>query len=215
MSSTNRGAERIAEDAYMTPEWSVRRFLEAWKPPPPGLLVEPAVGAGAIVRAARACGLLRPWLTFDIRDVAGEVLDLNTDHHTCDFLALGPEHARDDVAAVITNPPYVLAEAFVRQCRSLYRMAEIVMLLRLNFLGSRERVPFWSAVGMPDLYQLPNRPDFTGDGGDSIEYSWFGWPAAVYEPSAVGTVRMLGLTSLEIRRGEKQGQLALGGPDGL
>ena len=53
MSSTNRGAERRADDAYETPAWCVHRLLDTgrftrdfdrtW--------YEPACGSGAIIRA--------------------------------------------------------------------------------------------------------------------------------------------------------------------
>jgi hypothetical protein len=48
------------------------------------------------------------------------------------------------------------------------------MLLRLNFLGSSVRAQFMRSH-TPDVYVLPNRPSFTGNGTDSIEYTWFVW----------------------------------------
>lgn len=51
--------------------------------------------------------------------------------------------------------------------------------LRLNFLGSKKRCK-WLQADMPDVYVLPNRPDFTGDGGDATEYAWFVWYSEEY-----------------------------------
>jgi hypothetical protein len=169
VSSTNRGAERHTDDAYMTPKWCVRRLLEVWQPHgTSGILVEPAVGTGNIVRAIGTEQFA--WLTYDIREVpsVGEM------HVTGDFLEV-VSHGTD-AEAVITNPPYCLAEEFVRHSRALFPRADLVFLLRIAFLASAVRLPLWRDLGTPDLYVLPNRPSFTGGGTDSADYAWFRWP---------------------------------------
>jgi hypothetical protein len=165
MSSTNRGAERRVDDAYLTPAWCVRRLLEAWTPGD-GILVEPAVGPGRIVDVLPG----RDWVTCDIQPT--QVVSMS--HHEGDFLELGQGY--DDAAAVITNPPYSLAEEFVRHSRELYPHADLVFLLRIAFLASDGRQALWRDLGTPDLYVLPNRPSFTGKGTDSADYAWFVWP---------------------------------------
>ena len=50
----------------------------------------------------------------------------------------------------------------------------VVMLLRLNFLGSEKRAS-WLRANPPSIYVTPCRPDFTGGGGDATEYAWFVW----------------------------------------
>ena len=48
---------------------------------------------------------------------------------------------------------------------------------------------------MPDVYQLPKRPSFTGDGSpDAAEYSWFVWPDGQHD-RRVGRVAMLDAAS--------------------
>ena len=192
MSSTGRGSERRQDDAYMTPGWAVRRLLDEWTPPS-GVLVEPACGDGAIIRQIR--GSQYHWISYDIREVqpVAEV------HRQCNYLTvatLGPT-----VKAVITNPPYCLAEEFIRKSRSLYPAAQLVFLLRIAFLASETRQRFRRDMGIPDLYVLPNRPDFSGGGGDSADYAWFVWPAC--SPHAFGSLRVLALTPLEERRADK------------
>jgi hypothetical protein len=204
VSSTNRGAERLPDDAYMTPPWCVRRLLDVWRPRgTSGILVEPAVGTGNIVRTIGTEPFA--WLTYDVREVApvGEM------HVTGDFLKVGSYGT--DAEAVITNPPYSLAEEFIRHSRCCFPRADLVFLLRLNFLGAIERVPLWLALGTPDVNVLPNRPDFSGGGGDSCEYAWYVWPP---EKRASGTVRVLAETSLAERKRdevERAGQVRLPG----
>jgi hypothetical protein len=165
MSSTGRGTKREPNDNYPTPGWCVRRLLEAWRPLEPAVLVEPCCGDGAIIRQMRRAGW--HWISYDVREIEA----VAERHRRCDFLTVatpGPT-----VKAVITNPPYSLAEQFIRHSRRLYPNAELVFLLRLAFLASADRIPLWLDVGTPDVYVLPNRPDFTGGGGDSTDYGWF------------------------------------------
>lgn len=166
MSSTNRGTERLPDDAYMTPKWCVKRLLDVWRPNF-GTLVEPAVGIGNIVDVVRD-RVSYPWLTYDINDSKNP----NGVPFTCvNFLTLTEQNP--EVSAVITNPPYSLAEQFIKHCNYLYPNAEIVMLLRLAFLASAKRKPLWDLVGVPDVFVLPNRPSFTNGGTDSTDYAWF------------------------------------------
>jgi hypothetical protein len=58
--------------------------------------------------------------------------------------------------------------------KALTYASYVVMLLRLNFLGSGKRAAFF-AREMPDIYVLPDRPSFTGRGTDATEYGWFVW----------------------------------------
>jgi len=164
VSSTNRGSERRVDDAYETPAWCVRRLLEVWQPRE-GELVEPCCGSGQIVR----CLPDRFWHTYDVR----LVVPVATHHVTEDFLDCRGVIGADRIAAVITNPPFSLAEEFIRHCDELFRTADLVFLLRLNFLGSAGRLKLWRDVGTPDVFVLPNRPSFTGGKTDSCEYAWF------------------------------------------
>jgi hypothetical protein len=108
MSSTNRGTERRTDDAYMTPQWCVRRLLEVWRPRE-GLKVEPAVGTGNIVRAIGG----DDWLTYDIHPVPEGAAKLPGKHSTVDFLEFTGRHCAMDVMSVVTNPPFSLAEQFM------------------------------------------------------------------------------------------------------
>ena len=75
----------------------------------------------------------------------------------------------------------------------------VVLLLRLNFLGTRGRAAFMRRHP-PAVYVLPDRPSFTGKGTDSIEYAWFVWPR---ERREAGTIRVLATTDKDQRQQRK------------
>ncbi len=106
-----------------------------------------------------------------------------------------PLHGRRfDVA--LGNPPFSLAQEFVEESM---RVADtVVMLLRLNFIGSAGRSAFMQKH-TPDVYVLPDRPSFDGRGTDSIEYAWFVWQGRAARRS-VGAIAVLDTTPLSVRR---------------
>lgn len=174
-------APRRADDFYETPKFCVDRLLDRlWLPS--GHWLEPSAGSGAIIRAVNAHLHYQPlhgrprvtWEAVELNDFYEEALDpLCGTALTIGANFLDPGFFPDNAfATVIGNPPYSLAEAFVRACLPL--SPHVVMLLRLNFLESKSRASFFAAE-MPDVYVLPNRPSFTGKGTDRTGYGWFHW----------------------------------------
>ena len=53
--------------------------------------------------------------------------------------------------------------------------SEVIMLLRLNFLGSKTRKPFFDKNPPYKIFVLSQRPKFYHGKTDSIEYAWFVW----------------------------------------
>lgn len=218
MSSTSRGGQRCEADFYETPEWVIARLLDVWRPAPNALMVEPAFGNGAIVEAVQKLvpgSTTFDWLGYDIRESAFESRE-NVIFQQHDFLSLAPQDFLSvdwsarilpnerSVKHVITNPPFSLAEEFLRQSRKLYPEADLVYLLRLNFLASKERLGLWRDLGVPDVHVLPNRPSFTGEGTDSCEYAWMVFRAwneshLLRKPSE-GILTILPETPKEIRK---------------
>lgn len=192
MSSTGRSDVRVANDVYPTPAWCVDRLLEAVALPG-GQWLEPAAGDGAIIRAVARSREDIVWTGLELRALCEPTLLATgaavqiADALTLDWREFTPK-------VVITNPPYLLAEAFLE--RALETDAIIVLLLRLDFLGSDRRSPIFHLMP-PDLYVLPNRPSFVGRGTDSTEYGWFIW-----EPSrarSFGRLQVLSTTPREVR----------------
>lgn len=88
---------------------------------------------------------------------------------------------------IITNPPYVVAEAFVRVAlERLEPNGVCMMLTRIGFLASQGRRPFWSAHPPTEVAVIRPRPGFTGDGGtDSTEYAYMVWAPGQHQGSAL------------------------------
>lgn len=190
MSATGRGATRKAHDLYSTPRWAVDRLLERVDLPG-GRWLEPCAGEGRIIQAVNETERVDiSWTAIEIMPECRARLDGATEAgtvHIGDFLKLnagGPKYA-----VAITNPPYFHAKQFVQRCQQIASVT--VMLLRVNFFASEKRHE-WLSADMPDLYVLPNRPSFTGQGTDATEYCW-----AVWEPAAKrrrGSIQLLDLT---------------------
>lgn len=91
-----------------------------------------------------------------------------------DFLQATQENIYD---LVITNPPFAIAQQIIE--KSLQVCKEwwyVVMLLRLNYIGSNDRAKFWKKYPPYAIYADNKRMSFTPDWGtDSIEYAHFVW----------------------------------------
>ena len=164
MSQRDSGYARKERDLYETPRW----VTEALRPHLPDLggIWEPACGSGKML------SVLEIWGSY----VLGSDIHTGADFLFCPSL---PEGSKWD--AIITNPPYSLAQEFVERAK-LWRASErslIVMLLRVNFLGSQKRGA-WLRANTPSVYVSPRRPSFGTNkdgkrGTDATEYAWFIW----------------------------------------
>lgn len=190
MSATNRGAVRNEADFYPTPAWCVHRLLER-AVLPGGEWLEPAVGGGAIVAAVNAVRGDVAWTAIDTR-VVSPLDAYAATFFSADFLSTDPAPRW---STIITNPPFSLAFEFVQH--ALRIAPYVVMLLRVNFLGSAKRSAFFRNE-MPDIYVLPNRPSFTGKGTDATEYAWMVWTPE--SGRRTGRIEVLAETSAIERR---------------
>lgn len=117
-----------------------------------------------------------------------------------DFFVNGPPDPGATYDVIITNPPFSLAMEFILRSLATYSRF-VVMLLRLNYLGSAKRHSFLRQCA-PDIYVLPDRPSFKGTGEtDSIEYAWFVWDKTNLERSS-GSYELLNLTPKDERKRE-------------
>lgn len=207
MSSTNRGAERRPDDFYATPPWCVRRLLDdcaalrEWLPrngTDEVRWLEPACGDGAIIKAVASWLGARQgplWLANDVRQDAIDAV-MGTTHPSVtarcgDFLPHAWQTA-GRVDAILMNPPFSLAEEFVRACLAR-TLGPVAVLLRLGWLSSARRQPLVRELP-PDVFVLPDRPSFTGNGTDSADYCWAVWGPADERHRQRGSWSVLGLT---------------------
>jgi len=137
VSATNRGSVRVEGDYYPTPEWCTRLIAGKISWCEVRTVGEPCAGGGAILRCI-------PNLVTYTREIS-EGLDYF-------------KHSLPDVDLIITNPPYNLAEEFLK--RSLKEARCVVYLLRVNFLGSSKRKEFLTANRPSHLYVHSERPSF-------------------------------------------------------
>jgi hypothetical protein len=80
---------------------------------------------------------------------------------------------------VIGNPPYKFALEFIEKSLDwLCAGGSLLFLLRLAFLESQERYPFFCRCPPRRVWVLSRRPSFTGDGQtDATAYALYLWQA--------------------------------------
>jgi hypothetical protein len=154
--------QRERDDFYVTPAhatWSLLRREQFG-----GTIWEPACGDGAISRVLQAAGY--EVLSTDLIDRGyGAVLDFLTSHQV--------------VKNIVSNPPYKLAEAFVRKAleSTTYKVA---MLLKLTFLESQSRYRLFQETPPKRVYVFSKRLSLyrggvENRGGGTTAFAWFVW----------------------------------------
>ena len=186
MSSTNRtnAKERHISDYYVTPKDCIKEFLNEWmldlngefwddklyvgERPDRALWLDPCAGGDKNHKMSYP-EVLKEMLdvdtaTIDIRE--DSLAEIKKDFLNVDF------YEKEKFDVVITNPPFNLAMEVIK--KSLECVSEggyVVMLLRLNFFGSKMRKPFWDQQLPVWAYVHHRRMSFTDDNNtDSIEY---------------------------------------------
>ncbi len=164
-----------AERYFPTPSWVVDRLLDEL-PLPGGRWLEPAAGDGSIIQAVNRRRSDVRWTAIEldsarsrtVKQIPG-VHGVRADGLTCELPT--------DIAVAISNPPFEQWQPMVD--RLLGAAETVVMLLRLNVLGSAGRAPWWRKHPA-DVLVLPDRPSFSQDGQvDRDYYGWFVWRRGV------------------------------------
>lgn len=78
---------------------------------------------------------------------------------------------------IITNPAFNICQEIIEKSIGMvYEWWYVIMLLRLNYVGSKKRKEFWAKHKPYAIYAHSKRMSFTWDGGtDSAEYAHFVW----------------------------------------
>jgi hypothetical protein len=165
-------------DCYETPACAVEALLRIESIP--HSVWEPACGPGAIVRV--------------LRDHGHSVFATDLHPYGCglsgiDFLTAG--HRMTD--AVVTNPPYQLAEQFVRHALEFSPL--VIMLLRLAFLESVRRTEILEKSGLARIHVFRNRlpmmhrKDWAGPKSSSaMPFAWFVWERGYTGPTTIDRI---------------------------
>lgn len=165
------------DDLYETPDVAVHALLRAERIP--HYVWEPACGPGAIVNVLRAAGH---------EVIASDLVDYGdpTHFYRRDFLMerAAPERCQ----AIITNPPYKLADEFVGHALQLVPL--VIMLLRLPFLESARRTAIIEGGRLARVHifrqRLPrmHRGGWRGhEASSSMCFCWFVWDRAHQGPT--------------------------------
>jgi len=175
MSSTARGTLRNTHDYYVTPPWLVAEFLahfvteyniDVTKP----VLDPSAGGCGkhemSYPKVLKTHGFIDV-TTADIREDS-RAASPNTDYFS---------HVNLGFDLIITNPPFNRAVEFSQKAiREVNENGYVVMLQRLNWLGTLKRKSFWNKAPLKHVYIHHKRPGFNPEKPnrtDSIEYAHF------------------------------------------
>lgn len=190
MSSTNRSEARNTHisDYYVTPIDCIRDFFHAWLSDMKEvedfsvghqinemLFLDPCAG-GDEKHPMSYPKFIKEELgadctTIDIRE--NSLADVKADFLTCPL----PEY---DI--VITNPPFNIAREIIERALEVVQdEGYVIMLLRLNFFGSKARKEFWDKQLPLYAYVHHRRMSFTDDGKtDSIEYMHAVWKKGTF-----------------------------------
>jgi len=188
MSSTNRGYERHKTDYYITPQEPIKVFLsEFLSDVKKGKFIDDITGIANRPDRIKwfdpcAGGDNEFQMSYPAvieREFGAEVdtMDVREDSRAKrkeDYL-LADLNYKPDV--IITNPPFFIArEVIEKALEDVVDGGYVIMLLRLNFFGSKERFNFFQKY-MPILsYVHQRRFSFTKDKKtDSIEYMHAVW----------------------------------------
>jgi hypothetical protein len=176
------------DDLYETPEVAVESLLRV--EPLPRVLWEPACGPGAIVRVLRRRG--HSVHATDLVDYESP----DQDESGWDFLL--EQKLPAGVEAIVTNPPYKNAGAFV--AHALRLCPKVVMLLRLQFLeagnkkteAGRARLLALDGGSLARVHVFRNRvPMMHRDGwkgpkiSSTMAFAWFVWDSAWSGPTVL------------------------------
>lgn len=171
---------RGAADCYETPEVAVQALLRVETLP--HNIWEPACGPGSIVRVLKAAG-------YDV--VASDLYGYGCGKAGIDFL--NGEFTQIS-GAIVTNPPYQHAQAFVEKALTLSPL--VIMLMRLAFYESERRSNILDGGKLARIHVFANRlplmhrRGWTGKRSSSaMAFAWYVWDRSHRGPTVIDRIR--------------------------
>jgi hypothetical protein len=172
MSQTASAYDRIAGDRYYTPAWVTEALLRAVSFD--GLVIDPAAGAGHIVDACAANGIIA-----EGTDIAPDAMHVRG---PLDYLTAVSSGVRN----IVTNPPYGpggrTAVAFILKALADTENAngKVAMLLRVDFDSAHgRREIFGDHPAFAAKYVLTRRIRWANleqkASGPTENHAWFVW----------------------------------------
>jgi hypothetical protein len=185
ISSTNRSNARDAHiaDYYVTPAEEIKTFLRAFDDaigylPWEKLEITDPCAGGDLRNQMSYPAAIKDYHGIDMR----ETIDIREDSRAStitNYLTYKLDYWPD---MLITNPPFNIALEVIKKALSDVREnGWVIMLLRLNFFGSKQRKPFWEEYMPRYVFVHHKRIKFFENGStDSIEYAHFCWQKGNY-----------------------------------
>lgn len=179
MSSTNRGYDRHKSDYYITPQQPIHDFLEYFHEEGLGgdvdIILDPCAGGDEENQMAYPTALsdyYKNIKTIDIREDSKAEVITNYLEHELDYKP----------NMIITNPPFNIAKDIINKAMNdVADNGYVIMLLRLNFFGSKDRREFFRDNMPTHCFVHHRRISFTNGATDSIEYAHFVWRKGVVQ----------------------------------
>jgi len=166
---------RAEADFYPTPPECTEALALAFPELFGSLCWEPACGDGAISRVLNARGVK----TYD------------TDLRQTGFGRGGVNaltHRPEGISSIVTNPPFNLAEQFIRHARAFN--VPFAMLLKSTYWHAASRQALWRDTGPAAVCPMLWRPNFAPERGKSptMDVCWTVWDA---QPATVCVYHLL------------------------
>jgi hypothetical protein len=174
--TTKQLRPRDPHDHYPTPLPLCQHALREYSYPR-GVtsILDPGAGTGVWGVAARDCYPNADIVGYELRDAPQP--PAYTHWIQGDYLS---SEAAPLFDLIIGNPPYTLAEPFIRRAlRQLKPAGSLIFLLRLAFLAGQDRGRgLWRDYPPAHIGVCSRRPSFTGNGKtDATDYAIFVWRA--------------------------------------
>jgi hypothetical protein len=179
---------RETDDFYATPHDCTEALLAAEGDRMPAIVWDPCCGAGDIALVLQQHGR---------EVVATDLVDRGYGQGSVDFLLQPTARAR----AIVTNPPFNRAEAFLRHAAEL-GIEYVAFLHKADWLNAADRGVMIETVWCPArCYLLQWRPDFKNQGAPTMNCNWYVFTRA--------SMRARSWTSSILWRPTDQRQMAL------
>ncbi|MDY0882291.1 hypothetical protein ACFPL7_22140 [Dongia soli] len=166
MMAGGNGRGKPDKEWYPTPREATAAFLRAELGKIldlcDGYVREPACGDGAL-----ACVLEDHGLMVEASDLVARGYGVAG----LDYLTWRP---KGRMPGIITNPPFSLAEKFIRHSLAL-GAPYVGMYLKASYFHAIDRDLLWGEHRPAMIYALTFRPDSLGLGAPTMEAGWFVW----------------------------------------
>jgi hypothetical protein len=170
------------DDLYESPPEAIHALLAVEQLPE--AIWEPACGPGSIVRVLRSVGH---------RVYATDLVDYGLEDSESGIDFLMEQAPGFYIGAIITNPPFKLADQFVAHALTL--CPKVIMLLRLTFIESAKRSAILDSGLLARIHVFRNRLPMMHRAGrgtqvaksssNAIAYAWFVWDIGHKGPTEI------------------------------